>query len=207
MCVCIFHMKVHVHSARCMFWECVLRCTVRVSTIVFIVSSLCSLYFGKPLATLPRLNPQPSREHETGGRREQKGCMKWEREHELKASVEGTTQCTPSCRSTTRSCEAEPHLTLTSKSFCLNTHHSPQEGAASFFSWGQAQLNMRLLIASERWIPINSVTFELNPNPCNYEKLQAWLERSNVSVCEYLCYFTWKTSCTSRLNFLFGLSL
>lgn len=105
------------------------------------------------------MNPQPPRERETGGWREQKS----EREHELKASVEGTTQY-PQCWSTTQSCEAEPNLTLTSKSFCLNTHHSPRRGC-SFFLWGQTRLNMKLLIAPERWISINGVFSVIHLNP------------------------------------------
>lgn len=49
-----------------------------------------------------------------------------EREHELKASVEGRKLLsTPSVGARLGSCEAEPNLTLTSQSFCSNTRHSP----------------------------------------------------------------------------------
>lgn len=121
-------MKIHVHLVRCYRSVCAPRHVYHMiipslCVFYFFIFSFFSLYFGKSLATLPCVNPQPSREQETDGWREQ------ERLREVRArtaakSVCGRNYSVPPHWSTTQSYKAEPKLTLTSKSLCLNTHHS-----------------------------------------------------------------------------------
>lgn len=106
-CVCVsVHAARHVYSIRLGF-----LCLCLLRPLFWEISHYTTL----------REPPSPPESNKQAGE-SRKGCMKWARTW-VKASVEATTQY-PKCLSTTQSCKTEPHLTLTSKSFCLNTHNS-----------------------------------------------------------------------------------
>lgn len=111
------NMKVHVYllaHLRLVYHICCLQVF-----LFFFYSILGNLFLHDPAWThsCPESRKQTVDESK-------KGCIKWEWEHELKASMEGSTLY-PLLWSTTLCQETEPDLTPTPASFSFNTHHKP----------------------------------------------------------------------------------